>query len=77
MLAELNRDREAELTKRLATELSGLREARNNDTATEAHQEKIVATRAEIEAIGGWVYGSDKSTPVDWPEDCVTHPWGT
>ena len=76
VLAELNRDREAEFTKRLATELQGLQEALNNDVPIKALQEKISATRAEIESVGGWVYGSDKSTPVDWPDDSVTHPWG-
>ena len=63
VLDELNRDREAELTSRLAAELSGLQEAQNNDAPTEAIHVKITATRAEIESVGGWVYGSDKLTP--------------
>ena len=66
VLADMNRKQEANLTRRLAKELSDLQDARNNEAQFEHHQQKAAATRAEIEAVGGWVYGS---TPgLKWKE---------
>ena len=60
---------EADLTERLATELSALLDAQKNGADNESikqHRNTINATRAQIESVGGWVYGS---TPgLRWKE---------
>jgi len=82
VLADMKRDKEAELTRRLATELSGLLRTQENENPSDENekpifwQKKMDVTRSEIEADDGWVYGSNKSTAVSWPDDSVTHEWG-
>jgi hypothetical protein len=76
VLTDMKRDKEGELTKRLATELLDLQRAETKQEPAELQKEKIAATRAKIEALDGWVYGSDKSKPVNWPADTVAHQWG-
>ena len=58
-LLSTGRLQEAELTKRLADELTKLQDARRNDKPddVEVCQRDVDATRREIEAFGGWVYG--------------------
>jgi hypothetical protein len=75
---DMKRDQEHTLTLRLSSELSDLQKAREAkiQIEIERHQAKVTATRKEIEALGGWVYGSDKAKPVEWPDDSVKHDWG-
>ncbi len=63
VLEKMKRSQEAKLTRRLADELARLQEARNKDEPVEHHQKRVDATRDEMEAFGGWVYGRVRSTP--------------
>ena len=76
VLKAMERNKEAELTTRLAGDLEGLRKAQENDTEVELHLHKVEATRSELKSCGGWVYGSTESKAVDWPAEELTHEWG-
>ena len=78
VLKVMQREREAELTTRLAADLEDLQQAQEDEdeVALQVHLHKVDATRSELEACDGWVYGSTESSTVDWPEDEVKHQWG-
>ena len=82
VLKQMARDKEAEYTFRLANELAALKSARETKQPTKPLLDKVAATRAEIEAFQGWVYGSLDELKairrsVAWPPESVSHARGS
>jgi len=81
ILKEIKREKEGEITMRLASALVQLQQARKDPNICGVSlflcEEVVQEIRNEIEIMDGWLYGRKTAKKVPWPSDSVEHQWGT